>query len=118
MDKLRESNNASGFAPIDRTKVMANALDIWSDSEDGESEKSEESEKDGGFQPRRMASDKRLPGNSRQTSLAVDENDGADEGEVGTSKIWTVYAQDTLRKTQMSPSRKSWRPRRQMPPMT
>lgn len=92
MDKLTESNNASGFAPIDRTKGMANALDSWSDSEDGESSECEE---DGDFQPRRKVGDKRLPGSSRQTSLAVGENDGADEGEVGTSKIWTVYAQTT-----------------------
>ena len=34
MNMLRESNNASGLASIDRTKGMPNVLDNWSGSED------------------------------------------------------------------------------------
>ena len=44
MDKLRKSNYASDFAPIDRTKRMPNALGNLCDLEESEREESEVSE--------------------------------------------------------------------------
>ena len=59
-----------------------------------ESEESEEREEDNDF-ARRKVGDKRLPGSSSKRSLALDEDDGAETGEVADGKIWTVYAQTT-----------------------
>lgn len=91
MDKLRKSNYASDFVPIDRAKGMPNALGNLSDLEEGERQESEVSEKHGDFRPRKVG-EKRLPGNS-ETSLGVVADDGAVEEEVVTGRIWTVYAQ-------------------------
>ena len=83
MDRLRESNDVSGFLPIERTKGMRNQLDYWSESENGEGEQSKEDV------PRKRVGEKRLLGSSSQTGLVLDER------EIVIGKIWTIHAQTT-----------------------